>query len=272
MAARFFGGARYSIVATAVAAFMFGLGLLWHALPATAGLVRPLTPYLLLAFGIASLAPLAARGGVRAVAWMAASFVSGFALEAVGVATGMVFGPYEYSNALGAKLLGVPPIIGFNWVVVVSGCAEAASALVSIALSWWRGARRENARRVVGASSVGASSVTAIGLGAVAAGLMATAFDWAMEPAAVTLGYWTWLSPSIPIRNYLAWFAFAASAAALSPMGPAISSFVGARAGPTADRPKFGFATGYALIQLGFFAGVRALDAAGALHAAGTIG
>jgi putative membrane protein len=38
-------------------------------------------------------------------------------------------------------------------------------------------------------------------------GLMATAFDWLMEPVAVHLNYWKWLlDGSIPLYNYVCWF------------------------------------------------------------------
>ena len=37
--------------------------------------------------------------------------------------------------------------------------------------------------------------------------LIATAFDWIMEPAAVGLGFWTWAGDgSIPMLNYACWF------------------------------------------------------------------
>jgi putative membrane protein len=40
--------------------------------------------------------------------------------------------------------------------------------------------------------------------------LLATLFDWFLEPAAVKLGYWTWLQGSIPIFNYVCWFIISA--------------------------------------------------------------
>jgi putative membrane protein len=38
------------------------------------------------------------------------------------------------------------------------------------------------------------------------AALIATIFDWIMEPAAVTLGFWSWEGGLIPLLNYLTWF------------------------------------------------------------------
>jgi bisanhydrobacterioruberin hydratase len=37
--------------------------------------------------------------------------------------------------------------------------------------------------------------------------LLATFFDWVMEPIAVKLGYWQWLGDgNIPLFNYVCWF------------------------------------------------------------------
>jgi putative membrane protein len=36
--------------------------------------------------------------------------------------------------------------------------------------------------------------------------LMATAFDWIMEPAAIKLGFWSWTGGEVPLLNYLTWF------------------------------------------------------------------
>jgi putative membrane protein len=35
---------------------------------------------------------------------------------------------------------------------------------------------------------------------------VAVLFDWLMEPVAVKLGFWTWLSLDIPVYNYVCWF------------------------------------------------------------------
>ena len=36
--------------------------------------------------------------------------------------------------------------------------------------------------------------------------LLASFFDWLMEPIAVKLGYWQWASETIPVYNYICWF------------------------------------------------------------------
>jgi putative membrane protein len=36
--------------------------------------------------------------------------------------------------------------------------------------------------------------------------LLMTFFDFMMEPAAIKLGYWTWIEVEVPLQNYVAWF------------------------------------------------------------------
>src|SRR5690606_27651627 len=52
-------------------------------------------------------------------ALIAIVYLAGFAIEAVGVATGSIFGTYSYSDVLGPKLLDTPLIIGINWLMLI---------------------------------------------------------------------------------------------------------------------------------------------------------
>jgi putative membrane protein len=36
--------------------------------------------------------------------------------------------------------------------------------------------------------------------------LLATFFDWIMEPVAMKLGFWQWTNDEIPFFNYTSWF------------------------------------------------------------------
>lgn len=228
-------GKRFAWWSGAAAVFFFGLGLLWHLLPFTTDLVRPLTPFMLLAFGVVTLSPLVAAEGGRMAAWIAASYAAGFALEAIGVATGVVFGPYEYGTALGARVLDVPPIIGFNWVVVIAACAE---------MAWLAADRIATTSRTPGRPA-------RITVASILAGILAALFDWVMEPAAIALGYWTWLVPEIPLLNYFTWFAFTAVSAA---------AFFLLKRERYSRSPAIAV---YLLVQLLFFAGIRLATAAG---------
>ncbi|GAA0803419.1 carotenoid biosynthesis protein [Spirilliplanes yamanashiensis] len=128
------------------------------------------------------------RGPRAALALVAVATAGGWAVEAVGVATGFPFGTYDYSGQLGPKLLGVPLIIPLAWTWMAWPAWLAAGRLVS---------------------SVAARVVVA------AAGL--AAWDLFLDPQMVAEGYWTWQSPTpalpgvpgIPVGNYLGWLGFA---------------------------------------------------------------
>ena len=128
--------------------------------------------------------------GVRAgAALVATATLGGFAVEAVGVATGFPFGTYVYSGQLGPKLLGVPLIIPLAWTW----------------MAWpaWLAALRLT-RSVVGRVLLAAAGLAA--------------WDLFLDPQMVAERYWTWRSPTpalpgvpgIPIGNYLGWAGFAA--------------------------------------------------------------
>ena len=51
-------------------------------------------------------------------------FIVGMIAEILGVQYGLIFGNYEYGNNLGLKILGVPILIGFNWVVLTVICGS----------------------------------------------------------------------------------------------------------------------------------------------------
>jgi uncharacterized membrane protein len=128
------------------------------------------------------------RGARTAAALVATATVGGFAVEAVGVATGFPFGRYDYSGQLGPKVLGVPLIIPLAWTW----------------MAWpaWLAALRLAESRPV-------RIVLA------AAGL--AAWDLFLDPQMVAEGYWTWRDPApalpgvpgVPIGNYLGWLGFA---------------------------------------------------------------
>jgi len=181
-------------VQAAVIALFFAVGVLGHAvLPEW---MEILTPPVLWVYGLITVA-LATVGAElrgrsdgrstarrRLVLWVAVTYLITFTLEAVGTATGLIFGPYTYGDVLGLMVVAVPVVIGFNWVLVVLGALR----MVQRFPAW--------------AAVPGAAILT-------------TAFDYLMEPVAVHLGYWTWHWDGIPPQNYLAWFltSFAAALA-----------------------------------------------------------
>jgi hypothetical protein len=72
------------------------------------------------------------RARLRLIVWIVLTYAVTFALEAIGTATGLVFGPYDYGNVLGVMVLAVPVVIGFNWVLVVLGALRIVQRL-----PWW---------------------------------------------------------------------------------------------------------------------------------------
>ena len=126
---------------------------------------------------------------VNDVRWNAAQwgaialcFAVGIAVEAIGVATGMVFGDYYYGATLGPKLFEVPIVIGLNWALLVYGSAAITSKLLP-------------GRPVLLHAAIGAAIMVG--------------YDVLMEPVAIALDFWHWPQGSIPLQNYFAWFVVA---------------------------------------------------------------
>jgi bisanhydrobacterioruberin hydratase len=164
----------------------FAIGFAGHLLPATRPLMHTLTPLALLFTAGAVAVPLIRERAAAAGAWALAVYVIGFAFEALGVATGLVFGAYSYGTVLGPKLLGVPLIIGLNWAMVILGAVSFTTRFLRHPLA-----------------------------AAAAAGALTAGFDWVLEPVAVSSGYWRWAGGVIPLQNSIAWFLIAAALAFL---------------------------------------------------------
>ena len=105
-------------------------------------------------------------------------FLIGFCVEAIGVATGVLFGSYAYGNLFGFKVFETPVIIGVNWLF--------------LALS---------AYGVVQYFSKKAFYLILF------PPLIMTALDFLVEPVAMELGFWHWENDIIPFQNYVMWFA-----------------------------------------------------------------
>ena len=100
----------------------------------------------------------------------------GFVAELIGVNTQRLFGVYTYGDTLGIKLWNTPLIIGLNWLVLIY-CIAALSK--NIRDNWYF--------PVIGAATM-------------------VAFDWIMEPVAISTGMWNWGGQDIPLKNYTDWF------------------------------------------------------------------
>jgi putative membrane protein len=138
-----------------------------------------LTPFVLLVFGLVVLLRTSGRD-YKFLNWCLVAYIFTFLIEAMGVHSGLIFGAYHYGNTLGIKLLKVPVVIGFNWVIVVLGA-------ISIA-------RKITHDRI---------------LCAILAALFTVIFDIPLEIVAVNLDYWQWVPGFAPFQNYVAWFVVA---------------------------------------------------------------
>lgn len=158
--------------------------------PLTDGDTRARLTVLTVLLGVAfSLVHALLSRGPRALgALVLTATLGGFAVEAIGVATGFPFGTYEYSGRLGPRLLDVPLIIPLAWTW----------------MAWpaWLAALRVTRRPLARIAVAGAGLA---------------AWDVFLDPQMVAEHYWRWADPTpalpgvpgIPIGNYLGWLGFA---------------------------------------------------------------
>lgn len=121
--------------------------------------------------------------------------LTGMIAEIIGVQTGLLFGDYAYGIVMGPKVYGVPLLIGVNWFVLVFCCMIIMERLHDKV-------KQKYLENDLGGPSAKLESVSIIVDGA----LLATTFDWIMEPVAVKLEFWKWQSIAIPVYNYICWF------------------------------------------------------------------
>lgn len=135
----------------------------------------------------------------RGASWAAVMFVAtaglGLASEVVGTETGFPYGSYFYATGrLGPDLFDVPAVVPLAWT--------AGFYPIWCAVGFVLRHRRSSPTR----TSVSRIALTAIGM---------VGWDLYLDTQMVTDGQWTWTSPiaglpglpSIPMSNYLGWFA-----------------------------------------------------------------
>jgi uncharacterized membrane protein len=151
------------------------------------------------------------RGGRAAVALVLVTTVGGLLVEAVGVATCVPFGCYEYAGALGPRPLGVSWVIPLAWTWMAWPAWLVAGRLVS-----------------------------ALPARVAVAGLALAAWDLFLDPQMVAEGYWRWADPrpalpgvpDVPVGNYLGWLLVAVLMMAVLAAVPAVR-------GPGDDAPMY---------------------------------
>jgi putative membrane protein len=128
-------------------------------------------------------------GWRRAFMLVAVVFLTGLGFESFGVATGLLYGGYHYSDLLGAKFLDlVPYLIPIAWFMMIYPSFVMAERIAGrINRAWLR-----------------------LLLVAGAGGVIMTAWDLGMDPLMVRGGNWVWDTPGayfgIPVQNFLGWW------------------------------------------------------------------
>jgi uncharacterized membrane protein len=108
------------------------------------------------------------------------TFAVGFFSEVVGIHTGLLFGDYTYGQALGTKVWEVPLLIGLNWLMLVYSTGHLSNYT---SWPWW-------GKAVLGT-------------------LLMLLLDFFIEPVAMQFDFWSWHGGSIPVSNFIGWFAVA---------------------------------------------------------------
>lgn len=165
-------------------AIIYSVGILGHSLENFLPLMKDLTPFVLLLSIVLVIWFTRSDWNKSVIIWAVSTFLVTFILEAVGVATGAIFGRYTYGSTLGPGLFDVPVVIGLNWVIIIY-------AIVSIL------------------TKVTDNLFAFVFL----TGSATVAFDFVMEPLAMHLNYWNWANGIIPLQNYIAWFVISSLAA-----------------------------------------------------------
>lgn len=158
---------------------IYFVGLVLYFMPLTQYLFTLITPYsLVLVTVLIFLHHI--EWNTKTIAVLASIFVIGFVTEIIGVATGSLFGEYEYGNGLGIKVADVPLVIGLNWIFLV----YASNGIVSKYTS-------NNILIVLGAAS------------------LMVVYDIVLEKAAPLMDMWEFSENNPPVNNYIMWFVLA---------------------------------------------------------------
>lgn len=103
-------------------------------------------------------------------------FFVGMISEILGVNYGFIFGNYEYGNALGYRVFGVPLLIGANWAILTISCSALSATLFD-------------------------SIFVKIIMGV----FLMVMLDAVIEPIAPLLDFWEFDDGKAPLKNYLGW-------------------------------------------------------------------
>ncbi|MFK7812111.1 MAG: carotenoid biosynthesis protein [Maribacter sp.] len=154
-------------------------GLVFYFTPLTHNIFVSVTPYTLVLVAVAIFSH-HKEWNKNTIAVFGSIFIISIIVEILGVATGKIFGVYEYGRGLGIKIADVPIVIGLNWVFL----AYASNSIVSKYTS-------QNNFVIVGAAS------------------LMVIYDVLLEKVAPLMEMWRFADNDPPINNYVVWFLLA---------------------------------------------------------------
>lgn len=162
----------------------------WVALPDIPGGVRTLTLFLMLSSFFHAWYSL---GGKNTLIFFVLSAVVAWIFEQVGVETGLIYGPYHYTDRLGIKLGHVPLLIPLAWFMMIYPSYVISNLIADGQPDGTRG----GIGRIVWLAFLGA--------------MVMTAWDVAMDPimSGPAMRAWTWEQGGpyfgVPAQNFAGW-------------------------------------------------------------------
>jgi putative membrane protein len=117
------------------------------------------------------------KNGWKSLVIWSAVYLIGMIAEIIGTKTGILFGNYSYGNNLGPKIIGVPPLIGINWIVLTFLTATIARRVIHF--KW---------------------------LSIICGALLMVGLDFFIEPIAPIFDFWSWDEGFAPLKNFIHWF------------------------------------------------------------------
>ena len=155
------------------------VGLALYFTPITHAMFVVITPYTLVLVAVAIFSH-HREWNIKTIVVLASIFALSIVIEIIGVATGKLFGVYEYGKGLGFQIADVPIIIGLNWIFLV----YASNGII--------------------AKYTSKNGVIALG-----AAVLMVCYDILLEKVAPLMDMWQFSKNEPPISNYVAWFLLA---------------------------------------------------------------
>jgi len=163
----------------AILCILYTVGIVGIIFPETRSYILPLTP-INLALTFVFLAAYHKKYTLATLIGFAAILACGFFIEVAGIQTQNIFGAYHYGKTLGPTYWSVPFAMGINWFILIYSTRVAASKI----------------------------SKNTVVISLISAAIM-VGLDWIMEPVAGFMDMWHWTGNTVPLQNYIAWFALA---------------------------------------------------------------